>query len=441
MREARPPVGHGVIEGFYGRPWTAEARLDVVRQVGAVGLDTYVWAPKSDPTHRAAWSEPLAPERLRELGLLAEVAETAGVRVHHGLSPVGIAARRGGQYVTDDAAAAALRRRVADVRGAGVTRFVLLFDDTWPTFLPSAASRALGEAHGRVAALVRDWLADRADASVLLVPAIYHRRAPELPRGGLSYLLGIASVVGREVPVAWTGPAMFSTWISGSDLARMERATGLRLWIWNNAVANDWLPLVTSAAGKARRVQRLSSGPVANLSADAVRGAAGVLLNGAREAELTRVAVTAFAEQIRAPDAYDPVRSWEDAIERVFAEAAPPVRELLDLVRGHPLASPHLTDGGLADLLASSRRGSPRAQEDLRALLDRLATLDERLATALGAHPAAPELAPTAREIGERGVAAARAALLGHAAPRAPRARWTTALDDGLALVRRRRFG
>ena len=38
----------GVIEGFYGPPWTHEERLDFIRFCGEHGFNAWVHAPKDD---------------------------------------------------------------------------------------------------------------------------------------------------------------------------------------------------------------------------------------------------------------------------------------------------------------------------------------------------------------------------------------------------------
>jgi hypothetical protein len=43
------PVNAGVVEGFYGGPWTPEFRHEVISLLKNLGLDTYVYAPKNDP--------------------------------------------------------------------------------------------------------------------------------------------------------------------------------------------------------------------------------------------------------------------------------------------------------------------------------------------------------------------------------------------------------
>jgi hypothetical protein len=55
----------GVIEGFYGPPWSEAERLQLFATLQAQGLNTYVYAPKDDLKHRALWREPRAGHRLR----------------------------------------------------------------------------------------------------------------------------------------------------------------------------------------------------------------------------------------------------------------------------------------------------------------------------------------------------------------------------------------
>lgn len=38
----------GVVEGFYGRPWTTGQRKELFGKLNRWGLDSYVYAPKDD---------------------------------------------------------------------------------------------------------------------------------------------------------------------------------------------------------------------------------------------------------------------------------------------------------------------------------------------------------------------------------------------------------
>ncbi len=38
----------GVVEGFYGRPWTSAQRKELFGKLNRWGMDSYVYAPKDD---------------------------------------------------------------------------------------------------------------------------------------------------------------------------------------------------------------------------------------------------------------------------------------------------------------------------------------------------------------------------------------------------------
>jgi len=83
----RPVAVRGVIEGFYGPPWSHDARLALVDFLAARQMNAYVYAPKSDPKHRDAWRDPyeaVDADRFREL---AAHCRQAGVRFGFAISP------------------------------------------------------------------------------------------------------------------------------------------------------------------------------------------------------------------------------------------------------------------------------------------------------------------------------------------------------------------
>ncbi|MBJ8193264.1 beta-N-acetylglucosaminidase domain-containing protein, partial [Bacillus cereus] len=48
----------GIIEGFYGKPWSFADRMDAVRFMAAHRMNTFMYAPKEEPYHRELWREP-----------------------------------------------------------------------------------------------------------------------------------------------------------------------------------------------------------------------------------------------------------------------------------------------------------------------------------------------------------------------------------------------
>ena len=73
----------GIIEGFYGRPWSWDERAMVMRACHGWGMDTYVYAPKDDPKHRERWRDPYGSGKLDGFARLAGegTLRVAGERV------------------------------------------------------------------------------------------------------------------------------------------------------------------------------------------------------------------------------------------------------------------------------------------------------------------------------------------------------------------------
>ena len=80
-RSETPAFGiRGVVEGFYGTPWTHADRLEMIRFIGARGMNRFVYSPKDDPFLRREWAEPYGPEALADLAELVSAGAAVGVR-------------------------------------------------------------------------------------------------------------------------------------------------------------------------------------------------------------------------------------------------------------------------------------------------------------------------------------------------------------------------
>ena len=119
----------GVIEGFYGPPWSAQERRALFEQMAALGLNTYVYAPKDDLKHRAIWREPYSEEESAALQLLISHCGRHGIEFVYALAP-GLDVR----YTADEDRRAA-REKLGQMQRFGCRSFALLFDDI-PDTLP-----------------------------------------------------------------------------------------------------------------------------------------------------------------------------------------------------------------------------------------------------------------------------------------------------------------
>ena len=120
---APPFPRRGIIEGFYGEPWSHEARVEVIEFVAERGMNAYVYAPKDEPKHRARWREPYDGEEHARLADLAARCAKVGVRFGFAVSP--------GLDLDNTSATdrAALLAKLLHLLDAGTDWFVVALDD------------------------------------------------------------------------------------------------------------------------------------------------------------------------------------------------------------------------------------------------------------------------------------------------------------------------
>ncbi len=66
----------GVVEGFYGTPWSHNARLRQLQFYGENKMNTYIYGPKDDPYHSSPnWRLPYPEKEAKQLQELVKVAK------------------------------------------------------------------------------------------------------------------------------------------------------------------------------------------------------------------------------------------------------------------------------------------------------------------------------------------------------------------------------
>ena len=77
----------GVIEGFYGQPWSLAERFELFDWMAGWGLNTYLYAPKDDLKHRAIWRELYSAAEAAALGEVIRACQQRSIRFIYALSP------------------------------------------------------------------------------------------------------------------------------------------------------------------------------------------------------------------------------------------------------------------------------------------------------------------------------------------------------------------
>jgi protein O-GlcNAcase/histone acetyltransferase len=227
----------GVIEGFYGRPWTASERMELFDWMAAWGLDTYVYAPKDDLHHRALWREPYGPDEAAALRRSIEACRARDIRFVYGLSP-GLDIRYGRETDLNQ-----LRQRFEQMMRLGCGDFALLFDDI-PDDMDSGDRDRWGSfasAQCHVANALFTWLRPRNPGRrFLFCPTAYCGRMAAAKLGGEDYLATIGRGLLPEIDVFWTGPDIVSREITVAHVRDIAALLRRKPVVWDNLHANDY---------------------------------------------------------------------------------------------------------------------------------------------------------------------------------------------------------
>jgi len=215
----------GVIEGFYGKPWSHQDRLDMIEFMGEHGLTHYYYAPKDDPLHRELWREPYTGEALERFRELMGAAAQSGVQLVFAISP-GHSIR-----YSSDADFIALTEKLTAMEELGVRQFALLFDDA-PSGLEDTSDRQRFSSR----AAAQAFLINRTRAHLLgtqsdlvVCPSTYTDAW-----GDREYLRELGDTIPEDVPFFWTGsdvvaPEIDSVQVtSWTSITRRAPPAGLR---------------------------------------------------------------------------------------------------------------------------------------------------------------------------------------------------------------------
>lgn len=355
--EDAPVLRHrGIIEGFYGEPWSHEERLAALRLAGRVKLNSYVYAPKDDPWHRERWRELYPAAELERLAELARVGAEVGVEVVAALHPAG------SMVFSDDAEHDLLAVKAAQLLDAGIPGIALLFDDV-PTEPRHDADRAhfgddsaaLGTAHAETARRFAETVVRerRPGADLLVVPTDYAGTQAS------AYREAFAAGLPDEALVWWTGRDIVVGDVTRDDIDAAAAVFGDRLLLWDNFPVNDF------DRGRA------FLGPLLGRTSD-VEGSA---LRGAWSNPMVEFApgcfgIAAFADWAWNPRDYDPDRAAEAALRIVAGADAAALAPLVKTLSSWPPSSP--MDPALARAADAALDGGGG---ELREKLEELAAL------------------------------------------------------------------
>jgi hypothetical protein len=225
----------GVVEGFYGTPWTHRDRIDFLRFEGAHGMNVYYYAPKDDPYHRKLWRDPYPPEAQQHLSDLVDAANRNFVDFCFAISP-GLS-----MAYSSEQDFHVLTNKLASVSKLGVSCFALFLDDV-PQDLQDPQDRAqfktLAQAHVYLTNRLYQHLKEQSAATRLtLTPTTYTNEW-----GNRDYIKELGAAVDPDVSIVWTGPKVLSPAITAEQAREWGGYLHRPPLVWDNYPVNDGTP-------------------------------------------------------------------------------------------------------------------------------------------------------------------------------------------------------
>jgi YVTN family beta-propeller protein len=307
----------GVIEGFYGTPWTHAERLAQLDFYGRTKQNVYVYSPKDDDYLRARWRDEYPAAELAQLKELVDRATADHVRFTYALSP-GLSV-----CYSSDADVTALTTKFNSLYAIGVRSFAIPLDDIsytkWNCPEDEQEFGTGGGAAGAAQARLLNTAWQRFSAGhtglqpLEMVPTEYSDLADS------PYKKALREQLDPPVVVEWTGVGVIAPTITTEQLKQAREVYGHPILVWDNYPVNDY---VTS---------RLLLGPYTGREPGVASEATGVTANPMVQGEASRIALFTSAAYLWNPHAYDPRKAFLASVRdlagpgaakwlRIFAE-------------------------------------------------------------------------------------------------------------------------
>lgn len=306
----------GIVEGFYGHPYSVESRLSLFEFCKRFKLNVFVYGPKSDPYHLGNWRDDYPTsltEQQRFFGMITQddlrtitqAAKACHVdfiwAAHPGL-------QNGISFSSQslmDQGIDALMTKFEHLYNLGVRGFGVFIDDM--TYTPSGSMQAYLADQTQKKLRERFTTDDPDDqiAPLFFVPTAYALNYSS------SYTLRDLKNVDSEVVIAFTGYDCFSN-VRASSINDMASRVGRNpvMW-WNNPVNDDH---------DERIYMREMTTHWTIENSGAINTLNGLILNPMSQAQASKVALFGAADYSWNPNTFDVHQNWED----VFARMARP---------------------------------------------------------------------------------------------------------------------
>lgn len=286
----------GVVEGFYGTPWSHEVRKSLIDFYGKFKMNTYLYGPKDDPYHSCPnWRLPYPENEAKNIKELVEACNRNRVDFVWAIHP-------GQDIKWNEDDYGNLVRKFNLMYDLGVRHFAIFFDD-----ISGEGTNPLKQTE-LLNRLTDDFVKEKGDVSPLTVcPTDYSRLWANPTENGSLAIYG--RTLYPDIKVFWTGDVVCSDmtketmdWVN----SRIKRPA----YYWWNYPVTDYVRNI------------LLQGPVYGLETSLTnKDVCGVVSNPMEYGESSKLALYGVADYTWNISAYNAIDNWERGLELLVPEA------------------------------------------------------------------------------------------------------------------------
>lgn len=280
----------GVIEGYYGNPYSHEDRLGLFDFMGENKMNVFVYGPKDDPYHRGRWREDYPAADAERMRALVKRAHANHVKFVWAIHP-------GGDIRWNKADSMAIVTKLEHVYRLGVRSFCVFFDDI-------GGEGARGEKQAALLNYINQaFRGQHKDVEPLMMcPTQYNKSW-----AGGPYLHTLGTEMDPSVRIMWTGATVVDM-IDRADMEWINSQISRKAYIWLNYPVTDYC------------IDHLLMGKTYGNGRDIGDMVSGFCSNPMEYCEASKVSLFSIADYAWNPQAYDEDTSWELAIGRLMPE-------------------------------------------------------------------------------------------------------------------------
>ena len=285
----------GVVEGFYGTPWSHQARLSQLKFYGKNKMNTYIYGPKDDPYHSAPnWRLPYPDKEAAQLQELVAVANENEVDFVWAIHP-------GQDIKWNKEDRDLLLAKFEKMYQLGVRSFAVFFDDiSGEGTNPQKQAELLNYIDEKFAQV-------KPDINQLVMCPTEYNKSWSNPNG--NYLTTLGDKLNPSIQIMWTGDRVISD-ITRDGISWINERIKRPAYIWWNFPVSDYVR------------DHLLLGPVYGNDTTIAKEMSGFVTNPMEHAESSKIAIYSVASYAWNPAKYDTWQTWKDAIRTILPSAA-----------------------------------------------------------------------------------------------------------------------